>query len=138
YGHDLLALAGTGYFSSKTMHCASCVRRVHRHGSLTYAHQRLGAAILPPDQRAVIPLLPEPMTNRDGTDKKDGARNAAQRFVATLRRAHPHLKCIVTEESLSANAPHIETLHAHDLRYILGVKEGEHTYWFQQVEAAEQ
>src|SRR3977135_2440372 len=33
-GHDLVALAGTGYFSSKTMHCASCVRRVHRHGSL--------------------------------------------------------------------------------------------------------
>ncbi len=23
-GHDLLALDGTGYFSSKTMHCASC------------------------------------------------------------------------------------------------------------------
>ena len=27
-GHDLLALDGTGYFSSKTMHCASCLHRV--------------------------------------------------------------------------------------------------------------
>jgi len=44
---------------------------------------------------------------------------------------------IVTEDSLSSNAPHIETLHAHGLHYILGVKEGDHTYLFQQVQAAE-
>ena len=137
-GHYLLALDGTGYFSSKTIHCASCLHRVHRNGSITYAHQMLGAAIIHPDQRAVIPLMPEPITNRDGTDKNDGERNAAKRFVAKLRQDHPHLKFIVTEDSLSANAPHIEALHAHDLRYILGVKEGDHTYLFQQVEAAEQ
>jgi hypothetical protein len=77
----------------------------------------LGAAIIHPDQRAVIPRMPEPMTNCDGTDKNDGERHAAKRFVAKLRQDHPHLKVIVTEDSLSANAPHIETLHAHDLRY---------------------
>jgi hypothetical protein len=136
-GHYLLALDGTGYFSSKTIHCTACLRRVHRNGSLTYAHQMLGAAIIHPDQRAVIPLMPEPITNRDGMDKNDCERNAAKRFVAKLRQDHPHLKFIVTEDSLSANAPHIETLHAHDLRYILGVKEGDHSYLFQQVEAAE-
>jgi hypothetical protein len=137
-GHYLLALDGTGYFSSKTIHCASCLRRVHRNGSITYAHQMLGAALIHPDQRAVIPLMPEPITNRDGTDKNDCERNATKRVVAKLRQDHPHLKFIVTEDSLSANAPHIETLHAHDLRYILGVKEGDHTYLFQQVEVAEQ
>jgi hypothetical protein len=136
-GHYLLALDGTGYFSSKTVHCASCLRRVHRNGSITYAHQMLGAAIIHPDQRAVIPLMPEPITNRDGTDKNDCERNAAKRFVAKLRQDHPHLKFIVTEDSLSSNAPHIETLHAHGLHYILGVKEGDHTYLFQQVQAAE-
>ena len=136
-GHYLLALDGTGYFSSKTIHCASCVRRVHRNGSMTYAHQMLGAAIIHPDQRAVIPLMPEPITNRDGTDKNDCERNAAKRFVAKLRQDHPHLKFIVTEDSLSANAPHIETLHNYGCHYLLGVKEGDHTYLFQQVEAAE-
>jgi hypothetical protein len=136
-GHYLLALDGTGYFSSKTVHCASCLRRVHRNGSITYAHQMLGAAIIHPDQRAVIPLMPEPITNRDGTDKNDCERNAAKRFVAKLRQDHPHLKFIVTEDRLSSNAPHIETLHAHGLHYILGVKEGDHTYLFQQVQAAE-
>jgi Transposase DDE domain len=98
----------------------------------------LGAALIHPDQRAVIPLRPEPMVNRDGTDKKDGERKAAKRFVAKLRQDHPHLKFIVTEDRLSSNAPHIETLHAHGLHYILGVKAGDHAYVFQQVEAAEQ
>jgi hypothetical protein len=137
-GHYLLALDGTEYFSSKTIHCASCLQRVHRNGSVTYAHQLLGAAIIHPDQRAVIPLMPEPIVNRDGTDKNDCERNAAKRFVAKLRQDHPHLKFIITEDSLSSNAPHIATLHDHDLRYILGVKEGDHGYLFHQVKVAEQ
>jgi hypothetical protein len=60
----------------------------------------VGAAIIHPAQRAVIPLMPAPSTNRDGTDKKDGARHAAKRLVAQLRQEHPHLKVSVTEESL--------------------------------------
>ena len=133
----LVALDGTGYFSSKTIHCASCLHKVHRNGSRTYYHQMLGAAILHPDVRAVIPLMPEPIVKQDGTVKNDCERNAAKRFLVKLRQDHPHLKFIVTEDSLSSNAPHIETLHAHGLHYILGVKEGDHTYLFQQVQAAE-
>src|SRR5882672_5919040 len=97
----------------------------------------LGAAIMHPDLRAVIPLMPEPIVKHDGTVKNDCERNAAKRFVVKLRQDHPHLKFIVTEDSLSSNAPHIETLHAYGLRSLLGVKEGDHAYLFQQVQAAE-
>jgi hypothetical protein len=135
--HYLLALDGTGYFSSPTIHCASCLHKIHRNGSVTYAHQMLGAAIIHPDVRAVIPLLPEPIGKHDGTDKNDCERNAAKRFIVRLRQDHPHLKFIVTEDSLSSNAPHIETLHNHALHFILGVKEGDHAFLFQQVQAAE-
>jgi hypothetical protein len=135
--HYLLALDGTGYFSSKTIHCASCLQKVHRNGAITYFHQLLGAAIIHPDLRAVIPLMPEPIVKHDGTDKNDCERNAAKRFVAKLRQDHPHLKFIVTEDSLSSNAPHIATLQAYGLHYILGIKEGDHAYLFQYVQAAE-
>jgi hypothetical protein len=134
----LLALDGTGYFSSKTIHCASCLHQVHRNGTITYTHQMLGAALIHPDVRAVIPLMPEPIVKRDGTSKNDCERNAAKRFVSKLRHDHPHLRFIITEDSLSSNAPHIETLHAHHLHYILGVKEGDHAWLFAQVRAAEQ
>ena len=137
-GHYLLALDGTGYFSSQTIHCASCLHKVHRNGAITYYHQMLGAAILHPEKREVIPLMPEPIVKQDGTDKNDCERNAAKRFVAQLRQDYPHLKFIVTEDSLSSNAPHIQTLQDHDLRYILGVKAGDHAFLFQQVQVTEQ
>lgn len=134
----LLALDGTEYFSSKTIHCASCLQKVHRNGSITYYHQMLGAALVHPEQRAVIPLMPEPIVKQDGTGKNDCERNAAKRFIVKLRKDHPHLTFIVTEDSLSSNAPHIETLHAHGLHYILGVKDGDHASLFAQVQAADQ
>ncbi len=137
-GHYLVALDGTGYFSSPTIHCASCLQKVHRNGSITYYHQMLGAALIHPDFREVIPLMPEPIIKQDGTEKNDCERNAAKRFIAKLRQDPPHLKFIITEDSLSSNAPHIETLHDHGCHYILGVKEGDHAYLFKQVQAAEE
>ena len=136
-GHYLLALDGTEYFSSKTIHCASCLHKVHRNGSITYYHHMLGAAIIHPDMREVVPLMPEPIVKQDGTEKNDCERNAAKRFIAKLRQDHPHLKFIVTEDSLSSNAPHIETLHDAGYHYILGVKEGDHASLFKHVQAAE-
>jgi hypothetical protein len=136
-GYYLLALDGTEYCSSQTIHCASCLHKVQRNGSITYDHQLLGAAILHPDCRAVIPLMPEPIIKQDGTAKNDGERNAAKRFMSKLRQDHPHLQCIITEDSLSSNAPHIEPLHDHGCHYILGVKEGDHAYLFNQVQRAE-
>jgi hypothetical protein len=97
----------------------------------------LGAAIIHPDVREVIPLMPEPLVKHDGTKKNDGERHAAKLFIAKLRKDHPHLKFIVMEESLRSKAPHIETLHDHHLRYMLGVKEGDPSYLFTQVQAAE-
>src|SRR2546425_12144645 len=133
----LLALDGTGYFSSKTIHCTSCLQKVHRNGSITYYHPMLGAAIIHPDLREVIPFMPEPIVKQDGTTKNDCERNAAKRFLVKLRQDHPHLNFIVTEDSLSSNAPHIETLHDHGYHYILGVKAGDHASLFTQVPAAE-
>jgi hypothetical protein len=137
-GHYLLALDGTGYFCSNQIHCASCLATHHRNGTLTYVHHMLGAALIHPDKREVIPLMPEPIVKQDGTEKNDCERNAAQRFLTKFRQDYPALKVIVTEDSLSSNAPHIETLQDYDVHYLLGVKEGDHAFLFDQVARAEQ
>src|SRR5216684_9173684 len=137
-GGYVLALDGTGYFSSKTIHCPSCLEKHHRDGSITYSHHLLGAALIHPDRREVIPLMPEAIIKPDGSEKNDCERNAAKRFLAKLRHDHPHLGFIVTEDGLSSNAPHIETLHDYGCHYILGVKEGDHAYLFEQVQVAEE
>ncbi|HZC03066.1 MAG TPA: hypothetical protein VE844_17420, partial [Gammaproteobacteria bacterium] len=96
-GPYLLALDGTGYFASQEIHCDSCLEKHHRNGTVTYSHQMLGAALIHPERREVIPLMPEPIVKQDGSEKNDCERNATKRFVTKFRQDHPHLKVIVTE-----------------------------------------
>lgn len=136
-GCYLLSLYGTGYFSSNTIHCESCMEKVNKKtGDVTYYHQMLGAAIVHPNRKEVIPLAPEPIIKQDGQKKNDCERNASKRFLKQVRKDHPHLPLIIIEDGLSSNAPHVRDLIKHKLHYILGVKKGDHAFLFNQVEIA--
>ncbi|MDO8465417.1 MAG: transposase [Gallionella sp.] len=133
-GYYLVSVDGTGFFSSTTIHCDHCCVKKDRAGEETYYHQLLGAVIVHPDHREVFPLAPEPITRQDGDTKNDCERNAAKRLLRDLRREHPHLPLIVVEDALSANAPHIQLLKELKMRFILGVKPGDHAALFAYVE----
>ena len=135
-GHYLLSLDGTGYFSSREIHCASCQVKEHKSGTVTYEHQMLGAVLVHPDLKEVIPLAPEPIQKQDGSTKNDCERNAAHRLLEKIRREHPRLKLIVVEDGLASNGPHVRDLIDNGMRFILGVKPGDHAFLFAQVEAA--
>jgi hypothetical protein len=138
-GSYLVSLDGTGYFSSKTVHCSSCMQKVNQKtGEVTYCHQVMGGVIIHPDRREVIPLMPEPIMKQDGETKNDCERNAAKRFLVQLKQDYPHLSFTITEDALSPNAPHICELKKHGFHYILGVEEGDHEYLFEQVALARQ
>ena len=87
--HYLLLADGTGFFSSKTVHCENCCVKNHKNGSKTYHHQMLGTVIAHPDRKEVIPLCPEPIANTDGQKKNDCERNASKRLLADIRRGAP-------------------------------------------------
>ena len=135
-GHYLLSLDGTGYFSSEKVHCPSCQVKEHNNGTLSYSHQMLGAVIVHPNLREVIPLAPEPIQKQDGATKNDCERNAARRLLRKIRQEHPYLKLIVVEDGLASNGPHVRDLIDCGMHYILGVKPGDHPYLFAQVETA--
>jgi len=138
-GCYLLNLDGTGFFSSKKVSAPYCMEKVNKKtGEITYYLQMLGAAIVHPDFKEVIPLCPEMIIKQDGTTKNDCERNAAKRFFEQLRKDHPHLPLIVSEDALSPNAPHIRDLKKYNLRYILGVKPKDHKFLFNFVEDAVQ
>ena len=49
-GSYLVSLDGTGYFSSKKVHCPACQQKVNaKTGEMTYQHQLLGGVIIHPD-----------------------------------------------------------------------------------------
>ena len=136
-GYYLLNLDGTEFFSSKKLSSPICMEKVNsKTGEITYYLQMLGAAIVHPDFKEVIPLCPEMIIKQDGETKNDCERNAAKRFFEQFRKDHPHLSVIVNEDALSPNAPHIRDLNKYNLRYILGIKPGDHQFLFNFVEKA--
>lgn len=140
YLHDcyLVSLDGTGYFSSSTVKCTACLEKHHRNGTVTYSHQMLGAVLVHPDHKEVIPLTPEPIIKADGDAKNDCERNATRRWLKLFRQDHPHLPIIVVEDGLAANAPHLRDLGAANARFIIGVKPGDHTFLFKHLGAADE
>jgi len=138
-GCYLLNLDGTGFFSSKKVNAPYCMEKVNKKtGEITYYLQMLGAAIVHPDFKVVIPLCPEMIIKQDGATKNDCERNAAKRFFEQLRKDHPHLPLVVNEDALSPNTPHIRDMEKYNLHYILGVKPGDHKFLFNFVEDAVQ
>ena len=133
----LLNLDGTGYFSSNTLYSDACMEKVNtKTGKVTYYLQAVGAAIVHPYSKVVIPLCPEIIRKQDGEKKMDCERNAIRRFLKKFRKDHPHLKVIINEDALSSNAPHIEDLEQYTCHYILGVKEADHKFLYQYVDLA--
>ena len=135
-GHYLLALDGTGIYSSQKVSSPYCMKKRKKNDRIEYYQQMLGAAIVNPNQRVVLPLCPEMILMQDGTTKQDCERKAAGRFLKHFRREHPHLKCVVIEDGLSSNGPHIKDLIENNLRFILGAKVGDHAFLFEQLDQA--
>lgn len=103
----LLNLDGTGYFSSNKLYSPACMEKKSRSGEITYHLQAVGAAVVHPDCREVIPMWTEIIRKQDGQTKMDCERNAVRRQLGKLRQDHPHMKFIINEDSLASNAPHI-------------------------------
>lgn len=133
-GHYLVSIDGTGYFSSKNVHCEECCTKEHRDGTTTYHHQILQAAIVHPNLKQVIPFAPEPIKKQDGSKKNDCERNAAKRLLDHLKREHPKLTMTVVADALYANTPFLQSLKNRQMSYIIGVKPGDHAWLFDYVE----
>lgn len=134
----LLSLDGTGHYSSSKISCQNCCQKEHKNGQITYHHNMMGAAIVSPEIKAVIPICPEPILKQDGKIKNDCEMNASTRLLDHYRREHPHLKTIVLQDALAAKAPHIRHLESLKLSYIIGVKSSDHVYMFKEINASDE
>jgi hypothetical protein len=133
-GHYLVSIDGTGQYASSAISCPQCCVRNEGKANESYYHQLLAAVIVHPDLKTVLPLMPEAITRADGACKNDCERNAAKRLLSHLRQDHPKLKLIVVQDSLSSNGPHLKLLESLDMRYIIGVKPGDHEALFEAVQ----
>lgn len=125
--HYIIAMDGSGYFSSEAIQCPSCLtRKKGKKETIRYEHQIVQAAIVHPDMRQVIPLCPEEVKNTDGDEKQDCEIKAGKRLLAKIRRDHPKLKGIIVADDLYSKQPFIEEVRSKGLNYVLVAKEQDH------------
>jgi len=131
----LVALDGTEYFSSKKISCDCCLTQKHKNGSCTYSHQALQAAIVSPNKKQVIPMMPEDISKKDGTKKQDCEINAAKRLIPKIRKANPRMPMVWLADSLYATTPFIELIQSKtDDNFIFRVKEGNHRFLYDTID----
>lgn len=130
----LCAVDGTQYFHSKKIHCDHCLTANHQDGSVSYSHKVLQAAIIHPDKRQIIPLMPEEIRNTDGSGKQDCENKAFKRLIPQIRKDHPRLGLIIGGDSLFANEPCIDEIVEHGMHFILTAKPGDHAYMMEWIE----
>lgn len=128
----LVSIDSSEYFSSEKIHCPHCLVTESK-GKQRYHHQILQSVIVHPDMRQVLPLAPEAISNRDGSQKQDCERNAAKRVVRNIRATHPKLKIIVTADALYSNQPFIDELNSAKMSFILVAKPADHKVLFEWV-----
>jgi hypothetical protein len=134
-GSYLIPIDGTEYFSSNTIHCAKCLQKKHKNGTVTYSHSSLQGAIVRPGLRQIIPLMPEEIRNTDGSEKQDCEINAGKRFIKKLRQDFPHLSITIGGDGLNSKQPMIEALRDERMNFILVAKPDDHTILMAEFEA---
>lgn len=129
----LVPIDGSEYFSSDHIHCPGCLTQTKK-GRVRYHHNIVQAVIVHPDMKQVLPLAPEEVTNRDGTEKQDCEINAAKRLLMKLRKAHPKLPFIIGGDGLFSKQPFITACKEQEMSFILVAKPADHKVLFEYVE----
>mgnify|MGYP003639814265 FL=1 len=117
-GHYICAIDGVYHHSSERVHCDQCLTKTHRNGSVTYSHGVLQGALMHPDKKQVIPVMPESIANADGHLKQDCEINAAKRFIKKLKTDHPRLGLIITGDGLFSKGPMIQQVLAEKMHFL--------------------
>ena len=125
-GSYLIAVDGSEYFSSKKLCCPACLEKEHKDGEKTYSHQILQGAIVHPNLKQVIPLMPEEIRNTDGTEKQDCEINAGKRFIRHLRGDHSQMPITIGGDGISSKQPFIVCLREEGMNFILVAKPDDH------------
>jgi len=136
FGNTLLvALDGTGYFQSESIHCERCMVSQHKDGRTSYTHSALMPAVVKPGCSQVIALEPEFMVPQDGQEKQDCEREAAKRWIRRFAAHYSSLGITVLGDGLYAAQPTIQMVIEEEMDYIFVVKSTNHKYLYEELEA---
>ena len=135
-GSYLVAMDGTYYFSSQTIHCDNCT--VHRHGEQRhYYHSAVTPVLVTPGKNRVYPVEPEFILPQDGSEKQDCERNAAKRWVERCGSRFAPWQATILTDDLHCHQPFCTVLLENELNFILVCKPDSHQTLYEEIDLLE-
>ena len=77
----LIAVDGTQFHSSYTIHCNQCLSRNHKTTGTEYHHDAVVLAMVALSQPKILPVMAEFITTQDGDQKQDCENKAFKRWL---------------------------------------------------------
>ena len=125
-GQLLIALDGTQYHHSESIHCQQCTVTEHQDGRLGYAHTVVTPVVVTPGHNRVLALEPEFIVPQDGHDKQDCETAAAKRWIATYAPRYRERNVTLLGDDLYSRQPLCEQMLDAGLNFILVCKPSSH------------
>ena len=125
-GRVLIALDGSEHFCSRKVSCPHCSTRKRADGETEYFHTFVGATLVAPGHKTVLPLPPEFVRPQDGAAKQDCETTAAKRWLARLGASYSWLKPVYLGDDLFSRQPMVEAIRAAGGSFLLVCKPASH------------
>src|SRR6266446_151689 len=129
----LVAMDGTNYFSSKTIHCHNCLTRQLTNGQTLYYHAAITPVIVCPGQSQVIALPPEYIMPQDGHAKQDCERAAGKRWLSKHAAQVAPRGATLLGDDLYSNQPFCALVLQHRCNFIFTCKPDSHPKFYERV-----
>ncbi len=136
-GDLLVAMDGTQYFSSSTVHCSKCKVTQHKNGNITYSHDAITPVIVAPGNPRVVPLEPEFIVPQDGHKKQDCENAAAKRWLKQFGARYRSMGVSILGDDLYCKQPLCEAIREEGLNFILVCKPDSHKTLYEWVAGLE-
>lgn len=133
-GNLVVALDGTGYFTSDKVHCDCCSQTHQSNGTILYSHNAVTPVVLKSGNNKVISLQPEFILPQDGHEKQDCESSAAKRWIEANGAKLKQLAVTIVGDDLYCKQPTCELIRSHGLDFILTCKEASHKTLYEYVD----
>lgn len=121
----LIALDGTYFFSSPTIHCNQCGTKT-KDGVRMYFHEMITPTIVVPGKSLVISLPPEFVIPQDGHEKQDCENAASKRWLNGEGKKYTTEEATILGDDLYCHEPMIKEIRTAGYNYILVCKPQSH------------
>lgn len=125
-GRVLIALDGSEHFCSRKVSCPHCSTRKRADGATEFFHTFLGATLVAPGHKTVLPLPPEFVRPQDGAAKQDCEVAAAKRWLARVGTAFTWLRPVYLGDDLFARQPMCAAVQAARGHFLFVCKPSSH------------